>query len=1298
MKKGLLVLLSVILVGCVSLSICFANAETAELTLVGGSFTEESEDTYLLADTDGNNNAGSYVQAENFEYSADITFVSGNSEGFYIGAFVFGSRQSGASVGSDAENRYYVAEFCIHPGNLFFHLYHKENGAYTAIRSHTQILADPDPSEVYSAKITVQGGELTAECNGAPVNIGSVPLPGYEGGYIGLLSADSAVRFANLHFIDLGSGSEDPDELTLTGGSYTEPEEGMYRLQKMSYYNGMGVNRKLSSFLIATDVRFITPNAEGFYLTGLVFGADQPGGNILSSSENACYVLEFSMHPPQNTVYVQLYRLENGTFIQLVSHQVLVQQGSTEQPYHISLEVGSNKEIVFRFGEDIIPLDLGSHPFNELYTGGYVGIMTCVTEAEFSSVRIEDRGHFDPAMNFQSNLTGWECSEPSEWGNTQAGYTGTSSDVTWAVAAPEIGEGEAFEYSARVTLAEGAAGIVFGIADALAPAEKSVAFTVSGTGIRIVDPSGIIYERPLAEEEKNRSSYDLRVTLSEGDFIFYFDESEVFSSSFSSYKGGRLGLYVEGGSAGFNMVYAYKKIKPHLTSLEVFGAELDKPYSPDARSYYADVDYTVTDVRVRMSFDSENYAVKIFGKTIDSGEERKCLLANSGYNVIPVTIIDLDTEEQTQFFLNINCWPDMSKAYGEELRPQFHYTSVFSSYMNDPNGLVYNAYTGEYHLFHQSHAAIVHGYDNVENATVSWAHAVSRDLINWEERPLAITPDELGLNFSGSCVIDFRNDSGLFDESVPPGSRMMIFYASAYGEDQSQGRLKISMAYSKDNGNTWIKYKHNPVVPNPGDVYGGGFRDPKVFWYEDDSYDAGGIWVMLGVGNAHFFVSENLLDWEYSAPLRNIHGEVIDFECPDVFQLAVDDDPNNKKWVITGGGVFYMIGHFERTGSGNGLMFIPETDVIKPVTPTFTLAPGLVVTEHYATQSFNHMPDGRVVSMSWLIDLTGLWEGKTWQGAQGIPLENKLRTIDGEIKLVKYPIAELNRLRGEPLFEIQNTAVDERTENLLDGVHATVADITANIVLNGAKKAGFIVRKGNGLEMSVYYDLTRQVLVVDKTKLDERTSKGVIETEMHPLDGNRIELRILLDNICFDVFGNGEAAVSGQLFSSLENDAIEFFADGDAYIENITVYKMNPMIHKLVYPVQLDDLVLDTEQFVFSPDVFSYSVSVPKEISSVKVKGTFDEAGEIFVNGVPLASDVWSGEITLHEGENTVIVVAGEHTYTIDIVRETGETDPSEPPGCNVSFRNAGAFVAVLAMSISCLSICRKKLEKRNEK
>ena len=67
---------------------------------------------------------------------------------------------------------------------------------------------------------------------------------------------------------------------------------------------------------------------------------------------------------------------------------------------------------------------------------------------------------------------------------------------------------------------------------------------------------------------------------------------------------------------------------------------------------------------------------------------------------------------------------------GRELyRPVFHYSPGYN-WMSDPNGLVY--YNGKYHLFYQYNPI------GILPANMSWGHAVSTDLINWEEKPVAI--------------------------------------------------------------------------------------------------------------------------------------------------------------------------------------------------------------------------------------------------------------------------------------------------------------------------------------------------------------------------------------------------------------------------------------------------------------------------------------------------------------------------------------------------------------------------------
>ena len=164
-----------------------------------------------------------------------------------------------------------------------------------------------------------------------------------------------------------------------------------------------------------------------------------------------------------------------------------------------------------------------------------------------------------------------------------------------------------------------------------------------------------------------------------------------------------------------------------------------------------------------------------------------------------------------------------SKNYSEAQRPQFHF-SPEKMWMNDPNGMVY--YQGEYHLFYQYYpGSTVWG-------PMHWGHAVSKDLVHWEHLPIALYPDSLGLIFSGSAVVDWKNTSGFglaSGEKQPPLVAMFTQHDMA-GEKAGKKDFQCqSLAYSNDRGRSWTKYAGNPVIPNPGIR---DFRDTKVFWHE----------------------------------------------------------------------------------------------------------------------------------------------------------------------------------------------------------------------------------------------------------------------------------------------------------------------------------------------------------------------------------------------------------------------------------------------------------------------------------
>ncbi len=186
---------------------------------------------------------------------------------------------------------------------------------------------------------------------------------------------------------------------------------------------------------------------------------------------------------------------------------------------------------------------------------------------------------------------------------------------------------------------------------------------------------------------------------------------------------------------------------------------------------------------------------------------------------------------------------EVSNLYNEKYRPQFHFTPRIN-WTNDPNGLVY--YKGEYHLFFQ------HNPVGINWGNMTWGHAVSKDLMHWEQLDHAIEPDDLGTIFSGSAVVDWNNTSGF---QMGKENVLVAFYTSAGEHAPVKVPFTQSIAYSNDRGRTWIKYEKNPVI---GHIRAKN-RDPKVVWYEPTKE-----WIMALYLDGNDFIlltSKNLKEW-----------------------------------------------------------------------------------------------------------------------------------------------------------------------------------------------------------------------------------------------------------------------------------------------------------------------------------------------------------------------------------------------------------------------------------------------------
>lgn len=490
---------------------------------------------------------------------------------------------------------------------------------------------------------------------------------------------------------------------------------------------------------------------------------------------------------------------------------------------------------------------------------------------------------------------------------------------------------------------------------------------------------------------------------------------------------------------------------------------------------------------------------------------------------------------------NALCWKElkMSDSFDmtnkEKFRPVYHHTPVYG-WMNDPNGMFYK--DGVYHLYFQYNP-----YGSVWG-NMHWGHSTSTDLMHWKFEGCAIVPDAWGAIFSGSCVVDHENTAGFGKEAV------VAFYTSAkaspWGDVQSQ-----SMAYSLDNGKTFVKYEGNPILTSSEKD----FRDPKVFWYAPGKH-----WVMmLAVGqHMEIYSSVNLKEWkkesEFGA-MQGAHGGV--WECPDLVEIPVEGT-REKKWVLicnlNPGGPFGGSAAQYFVGSFDGKKFVNESP-----TQTKWMDWGK---DNYATVTWNNAPDGRCIALGWM---------SNWQYANNVPTRQyrsantlardlTLYREGQELYLKSTPSVEVKKARGKKV-SIPSFRVSEKHEivNLFEDNQGAY-EVEILIQNAGASKIAFCLLNDKGEKVSMYYDLNRKQFVMDRSESGTVDfSKDFPAVTVAPANVDKeLTLRLFVDRSSIEAFGeDGKFVMTNLVFPSQPYVKMCFEADKNGYaVKTLNVYKL----------------------------------------------------------------------------------------------------------------------------------------------
>jgi levanase/fructan beta-fructosidase len=281
-------------------------------------------------------------------------------------------------------------------------------------------------------------------------------------------------------------------------------------------------------------------------------------------------------------------------------------------------------------------------------------------------------------------------------------------------------------------------------------------------------------------------------------------------------------------------------------------------------------------------------------------------------------------------------------------------------------------------------------------------------------------------------------------------------------------------------------------------------------------YEPTKTWILaIFEGGTTFYGSKDLIEWERLSNIR------FGYECPDVFELPLDGDKSNMKWILQDANGSYLVGQFD------GKQFAKEQEML-------VMDAGR---DFYAAQTFfrPNFPSDALVQIAWNDRWNGGVGEKGWERNATFPVVLGLVTYDGKMRVTRQPIKGIRELyQGEPKTLRKATLTEG--ENLLKDIKSKTFNMTVVFDLKDTKATSIDFQIA---QVKFSYDIVNAQMCVGLPKGKPK------DLSLKPDENGVLEIRMLVDWAQLEIFSAGGVfSASYQLGFTPDDSTIGLSATG----------------------------------------------------------------------------------------------------------------------------------------------------------